>query len=595
MEIRINKDGKPISNRKIVGDITLNGLRATLIKNGMKEDDIFLDKKGYPITIDDEKTFKVSDVTDDDFIVMIVSQGKPDEQPQSAKIVSDLMIKMKESPKHDMTPSAIKDFTESYTRDLSDVLLNGGLSNTGMADDPMLLDYVQWQYLIDKNNLLSGININEDIPRRSWLQLSTLKNNIPKFMYWDVPTINASSTYSERSSNYVRSKFYHGEANISHPFASASVEGERTERKMKQRETKNLYMIGKSDFPRVLVRLTKDDIVLSGDFLEAVDEALSFYPQRMKACYNKLKNVFNMYGHVWPTEILLGGQLQVTQTKEVTGNFDSGSEENSLKIAIAGKVKMVSGSAGVSLSSAQATNTKSVDELQNKNFTAYGGNTLLAQDSSSWIPSLGSYKSWSVIEMSKIIPAYKLLDKNRASKIDEILTEFENPGELSKFRLKVGDLISLECGNGKYLYCHKIGGSTKDQDMNKNLKKERDKIYSRNAIYNNGTAKIREARFYVSTMEKEGDNDKVSLEAMDGKGYLNISKHNYLVYGEHPSDKAAISENSKFIVTYHDDDGTIALKGNNNLYLCKDGSTVKFKSSSIEDNCMFDVVKIDEL
>lgn len=416
--VRIERNGSSLVSLKVQADETLANLRIELSEKGyMVSNDRFLDQGKYPVDPPHEDRM-VIDLENKEGAIGISRQGTAIERLRPAKppedIVKGLMDKMSKENKLDLSPTKIEDLRKELEHGLIKAL---PVNFSGVQlSDPLNLNVEHWTHLIKKNQMLSGLQIKEGAPRRAFKVAFSLPSGVPRFLCWDVSSVTSSMTYSKQVHSWVRSKIDKNEASVSYLFVSASVEMNHTEKTSREDEEQTSYATGEWNFPRVIVNFEPGDLPPTEAFLMALEKALnepevdSKDPgERLRPKYFELSKVFEEFGHIMPSEITLGGQLQIVDSQSSNATKAEKYTEDTMKIAVAAKVGALAGSVGHTSSTADDSKSSAVKELQKKNFVTTGGNTLAGQSPEIWVPTVGPYQAWSTINMSGLRPLYELL------------------------------------------------------------------------------------------------------------------------------------------------------------------------------------------
>jgi hypothetical protein len=261
----IKKNGEPSRTIKIKKDEKLEILRKRLA-DVMNADDQFVNKDQFPINTSEEKDFTVDNIANESVLLVKSKEGRfksaikrhtPEvaEQKAMATKIETLIGKLKSE--HNFTPDKLTELTKDIDRDLSK-LIGDAPDFDDLPDDPLDLKIEDWGYLLAKNNLLNGLDISGSSPRRSINKVVKLKITIPRFMNWDVPEVTASSTYSQRTYNYIRSNISKQDVSVGYAFARVGVEHSNTERAVNLADKKTLFMAGEWSFPRALLQMQPD-------------------------------------------------------------------------------------------------------------------------------------------------------------------------------------------------------------------------------------------------------------------------------------------------------------------------------------------------
>ncbi len=350
----------------------------------------------------------------------------------------------KQNPNHNLNPSQqdstyrIKEFDH--------------LAGTSEAEinSPLSLKGENWEWLIRKNQLCSGIDMNQTSPRPSFKQAVDLKADQLEFICFDTPEVSFNSTYSEMFHSRIKSSISKSSANFSCPFLSISASHFEKSYSSTQQTQKQLHTTAHWDFPRAIINLSPEMVEPTSELLKDFHEALcNFCKNNMAdedhknctACssedkpgnskdsyedaFEKLCKVLEKYGSAWTSEITLGGQLTISGIHTLEAEQTRTEKETAWQVAASAAYKGFSGGGSHGESNANANDDKELKEFKSKIFTAKGGNTILGQNPEAWMKTIGLWQNWSVIKRSKLIPLYQLLDHNCRKTVENILKSFK--------------------------------------------------------------------------------------------------------------------------------------------------------------------------
>lgn len=457
---RITKGEQNIKALKLKCSVTLKEVRDILQQsNDMKTDDVFVDDN-YDIPHEEESKKKITDIVSEGNVLRInIKKTWTEKLKDQLKKGEPLEVrKAPEGIEHDYK-SPEKTLTEEEDVKQKVAALDAVVHQAEIKD-PTDLEPEDWTWLINRNQLLSGIDVNRDIPRRAFKNAFISNANKPTFIGWDASEIEVTLTYSARSHSYVLSKFQKNEASASFPFASASFSHSKKERDASLAETRTVYIVAAWNYPRAILKLDASTIKINDQFKRDIEAALDLdnvtdikkvaaksgkklkqgiedlpdpndgddkpsVQRDYKKIYRALTEVFNEYGHVYPTEVMLGGQLYLTDKKEVSTTKTEKQVETEISASVSAKIGSFSAGYGHASGKGEKTTDESVDQYQDVKLTATGGNTLLAnfKDPSYWIATVGDFKNWRVIKLDKVVPIYKLLEKDLQKRIDEVIAK----------------------------------------------------------------------------------------------------------------------------------------------------------------------------
>lgn len=290
-------------------------------------------------------------------------------------------------------------------------------SNNAAIVSPNNIKPEEWMVIARSANLLYAYDMDGDEPK--WAKTPVLD--------WKVPTrddfvrseilhgkVTSMLTYSEETASYVASGFDTQTATAGYAFCSASFERSHKEKTARSSETKTLIQVGMWKYPRAKIYLEKCTTT-SERFTEAVRTALA-----AKDKYAELNKVFDEYGHVIPSAVLLGGQLCFKDSSVSKSSALEHSEETQLKASVEAKVGKVSASTGWASGSASETKTSSLKQDEFESFTNHGGDSLLCTNPPVWAPTVKDPNNWAVIEMEDMKPTIELLDPSLRQQVIDV-------------------------------------------------------------------------------------------------------------------------------------------------------------------------------
>ncbi|KAF5662962.1 hypothetical protein FHETE_7707 [Fusarium heterosporum] len=164
-------------------------------------------------------------------------------------------------------------------------------------------------------------------------------------------------------------------------------------------DTYNKTMIAKYLFPRVDLHL--------GECLEPT-EGLKKALEKVEATKNikDLRQLRQDYGYLFCTSITIGGRLQtqsiMTDTEKTSAQQQKQSMKTSVGLAVASPEASASVSHTQESGSANSQSQATSDKSESHAFEAMG-DTLLASNPLAWIPTVGNYKNWRIINRDGLI------------------------------------------------------------------------------------------------------------------------------------------------------------------------------------------------
>jgi hypothetical protein len=384
----------------------------------------------------DQEFYEIADVTDDN--IETIAKGKPGlanrlkrtahEIAAKQKAAEEQAAEKKNASKEKREPLPPPDLPAGETFDLTAPVLQHAdvkfeiptalqVEKGDRPRTPEELKNEEWMVIAKYSKFVYGFDMSTSAPERPREPV----------LYWKVPSetetfvrneedrarVSSSVTYTAETSSYVRAGFDREKATASYAFCSASIERSHKEKHAQSLSRSRRYMIGLWRYPRAVIFLDACTTV-SPRFVDAVKTAVAANDPRAA-----LEKVLKRFGHVVPSEILLGGQLVLNYSEE--NDASASEEENEDVISAAVSVKVGGASGSISGSKGTSTDEKHSAEriAQQTSFEAVGGNTLLASNPSSWVATLADPNVWAVIENRDASSTLDLLPddlKNQALK-----------------------------------------------------------------------------------------------------------------------------------------------------------------------------------
>lgn len=226
--------------------------------------------------------------------------------------------------------------------------------------------------------------------------------------------VKSETTYTAESASYVEAGFDKQQASASFPFAAASFEREHKARQAGASERKQLLVIGRWFFPRVLLKL-RYCTVLSTRFERAVREAVGEAEKTGKM--QALQNVFEEYGTAVPGEILLGGQLTLTHREVSSGTVNEKEVEDTVAAAVSIKTSKVAGSVGAAYTNAKGEKVTADSLSKSIQFKVQGGDTTLASNPADWPGTVKKPSNWAVIGRGELVSILEWLPEDLRNRV----------------------------------------------------------------------------------------------------------------------------------------------------------------------------------
>ncbi|WXC42315.1 hypothetical protein QX201_002094 [Fusarium graminearum] len=131
--------------------------------------------------------------------------------------------------------------------------------------------------------------------------------------------------------------------------------------------------------------------------------------QKVEATKNikDLRQLRQDYGYLFCTSLTIGGRLQTQSIMTDTEKTSEQEQKQSMKTSVGLSVASPEASASISHTqesgSANSQSQATSDKYESHAFEAMGGDTLLASNPLSWIPTVGNYNNWRIINRDGLI------------------------------------------------------------------------------------------------------------------------------------------------------------------------------------------------
>ncbi|KAF5004997.1 hypothetical protein FDECE_8522 [Fusarium decemcellulare] len=184
--------------------------------------------------------------------------------------------------------------------------------------------------------------------------------------------------------------------------ASVSYSEESTHSSSTQNTTDTYHktMIAKYLFPRVDLNL---------DSCLEPTEGLKKAIEKVEAAKNikDLRQLRRDYGYLFCRSITIGGRLQTQALMDEKLTTSEQAQKQSMKTSVGLSVSSPKASGSVSHTeesgSANSSSQAQSDKSESHAFEAMGGDTLLASNPLAWIPTVGNYNNWRIINRDGLI------------------------------------------------------------------------------------------------------------------------------------------------------------------------------------------------
>jgi hypothetical protein len=174
--------------------------------------------------------------------------------------------------------------------------------------------------------------------------------------------------------------------------------------------TMEKLMVGNYRFPRATVFLRAEDLEPTEELRAAIEQV------RVTKSLDRLKGLYDSFGHFFCEEVILGGRLQTTRSTNITDKMSMTSAKTQFKAEVGLAVSMpVAG--GFNSKVSRGTGTDVAHHVQETNardaiaFEATGGNTILVTNPPQWCLSVLDYQNWRVIERAGLTPIAQIIGK----------------------------------------------------------------------------------------------------------------------------------------------------------------------------------------
>jgi len=177
----------------------------------------------------------------------------------------------------------------------------------------------------------------------------------------------------------------------------------------------------------------KGTLVLRSIFQELSEDAKNFFKNDENLTIDKVKEFFEVFGTLVPTEIVVGGELM--RKEEVKQEAQSSNEvrEKDRKGKILGLVQTWLLSIGLSAQKKEESRASSDHIEQQLHFEANGGDEKYITDATKWINSLNNTDTWRVIRVQGWRYTYEYLQPKLAEQIKNIIMQARQE-ELNKLK-----------------------------------------------------------------------------------------------------------------------------------------------------------------
>jgi hypothetical protein len=159
--------------------------------------------------------------------------------------------------------------------------------------------------------------------------------------------------------------------------------------------------------PRARIFLHEDELQVSS---ECADELRRLQANPSMA---GLQRFYRLFGHVFVTSVLLGGQQKTTKFAGAFQRQDHVIQQDALRWAVGAKVNAPYANVGIEYTRAKGhKDTTGENDYINSSYlalSATGGDTLIGSDIPKWAPTVAPYKDWRVVKNEIAIPIHELI------------------------------------------------------------------------------------------------------------------------------------------------------------------------------------------
>ncbi|NES75074.1 MULTISPECIES: MAC/perforin domain-containing protein [unclassified Okeania] len=162
------------------------------------------------------------------------------------------------------------------------------------------------------------------------------------------------------------------------------------------------YLLAEYTIPKVILSVDWENIKFNSKFYKKVKDALTgddeFYS------FVELNYLLNEYGYFVPLKFTLGGKI--CAQSEVNSKIDSNSQQfASFKSSFASSLNLFgAGSEGEGKSEGEIKASQNMSSKMDMELEYYGGLGSAITNPIGWMMSLNSYKTWTVIKYSELVP-----------------------------------------------------------------------------------------------------------------------------------------------------------------------------------------------
>lgn len=280
--------------------------------------------------------------------------------------------------------------------------------------------YADWEKIFFNSNALCGTRMDKTTPQTASGYLLQFNRVPPNFFKpKDDCSIDVYMNDKELDSSFVSSDFFNSGFKLPTSFFRIGINAEYTNTKVETSEARIKYFTCCYSVSRVKIELKSNYFEPTDKFLEAINAALNLKTKDDK--YNGLQQVFSDYGHVYSTEIVLGGHLYYRESYKLK----TAAEEHEKRLEVSAKVssainKLANVRIGGMFSTQEKYKAGSSEQESKVRFQAIGGDTIKSQYPDIWAETVKDPFLWRVIQRDGFEPVIKLLSEEKQEQIRKI-------------------------------------------------------------------------------------------------------------------------------------------------------------------------------
>lgn len=279
------------------------------------------------------------------------------------------------------------------------------------------LQTLQWKELYEASRCLCGVVLgsgpDDPGPIPAARQLIDIKNLTDCLTHSvaDMATQRLLTVSTKHNHSYAVSGWSKGAIRVSMPFATAAVEANYKESFANNASSVTSLHASSQIICRARLQFDQYKVQLTPAFYQDLNEALGADSDEAKR--TKLYHLFQSYGHVFATSVVLGGSLVTSYEQTTRGVADYRDGEISIDM------QTIVNQIGLHASGGKKWTKQDNAEADVKmsGTTIIGGDQLLMKEPAKWISSLGDYRRWRIVKTEKVISILDLVPEYK----DQIL------------------------------------------------------------------------------------------------------------------------------------------------------------------------------